>query len=112
MRRGLIYVLVIGSILTGIVYFSRPPIREEAIVEGPDPIPVATSVAKGDTLWSIAKEFYPNEHTGEVVHEIRKLNPGLDPGNLRIGQRVILPYRDNGEVRTGGTREQYEASIK
>lgn len=107
---GILLVSIIFWLIhTGVMFYLE---RDTPIVFGPEPIPVATTVAPGDTLWGIAKEYYPNEHTGEVVHEIRKLNPGLDPGNLREGQRVILPYRNNGEVRTGGTREQYEASIK
>ena len=58
---------------------------------GPEPLPIAVSVEPGDTLWSIAVEFYPGRHTGEIVHEIRKANPGVDPGRLQVGQRIVLP---------------------
>jgi hypothetical protein len=43
------------------------------------------------TLWHIAREYYPGRHTGEMVEEIRKANPHLDPGKLQIGQVVVLP---------------------
>jgi hypothetical protein len=43
------------------------------------------------TFWHIAREYYPGQHTGAMVDEIRKANPGLDPGRLQIGQEVVLP---------------------
>src|SRR5690554_4877317 len=43
-------------------------------------------VTPGDTLWDIARRCYPGRHTGQMVAEIRRLNPGLDPGRLRVGQ--------------------------
>ena len=48
-------------------------------------------VGGGDTLWAIASREYPGEHTGKKIHEIRTMNPGIDPGRLQIGQRVMLP---------------------
>lgn len=48
-------------------------------------------VRPGDTLWSIARRMYPDRHTGEMVFEIRRLNPGIDPGRLQVGQRIRLP---------------------
>ncbi|MGB9904706.1 MAG: LysM peptidoglycan-binding domain-containing protein [Desulfotomaculales bacterium] len=42
-------------------------------------------VAAGDTLYSIARA------TGTTVEKLRELNPGVDPGNLQIGQVICLP---------------------
>ena len=61
-------------------------------VEAPIPRDVATSVSRElPTLWHIAREYYPGYHTGQMVDLIRKANPDLDPGKLRIGQTVWLP---------------------
>lgn len=42
-------------------------------------------VRAGDTLWLIALQ------TGTTVVELERLNPGVDPYNLRIGQLICLP---------------------
>jgi len=61
----------------------------------PDPVswtcPAEWVVMRGDTLWRIAETCWPGAHTGQMVHEIRRLNPGLDPGRLRVGQVLRLP---------------------
>ena len=41
-------------------------------------------VQKGDTLWDISKA------TGKSVEDILKKNPGLNPKNLKIGQKISL----------------------
>lgn len=72
----------------------------EPIVEGEAPPPLSVDVRPGDTLWSIALEFYDpaRYHTGRVVDTIRRMNPELDPGNLRPGRDVVyLPRLE--EVR-------------
>ena|SRR5690606_38229190 len=60
------------------------------VVGRPQP-PLSVDVRPGDTLWGIAREFYPDHHTGRVVHAIRELNPHLDPGRLQVGDMVRLP---------------------
>jgi len=61
----------------------------------PEPVswtcPAEWVVMRGDTLWRIAETCWPEAHTGQMVHEIRRLNPGLDPGRLRVGQVLRLP---------------------
>lgn len=51
--------ILLGSIIfwlvyTGVMFYLE---RDAPIVFGPEPIPVATTVAPGDTLWGIAKEY-------------------------------------------------------
>ena len=43
-------------------------------------------VQPGDTYWKIAQLFKTN------VDAIGVANPGVDPGNLRIGQVLVVPY--------------------
>lgn len=61
-----------------------------AFADGPNDAMVCVS-ARLKTFWHIAREYYPGKHTGEMVEEIRKANPHLDPGKLQIGQEVVLP---------------------
>lgn len=53
-------------------------------------------VAKGDTLWSIAKEeqqnnsYYENKSIREVVSNIKTIN-NLSNSNLSINQKLVIP---------------------
>jgi len=42
-------------------------------------------VQPGDTLYLIALRL------GTTVEELKRLNPGVDPNNLQIGQLICLP---------------------
>jgi len=44
------------------------------------------SVRSGDTFYSIARRFYT------TLNAVLTANPGIDPRNLRIGQKLIVPY--------------------
>ncbi len=44
--------------------------------------PVYYTIRRGDTLYSIAKRF------GTTVTKLRRLNPSLNPRNLRVGKRI------------------------
>jgi len=45
----------------------------------------SVSIRRGDTMWAIArKQRIPLER-------LRQANPGVDPRNLRVGQRIQLP---------------------
>ncbi len=63
------------------------------IAAAPEPIvvgPVGGSytIAKGDTLWSIAKREYGD---GQKWKDIADANPGVNPNKLRVGQQITLP---------------------
>lgn len=60
----------------------------------PEPLPPAQpasrtyTIAKGDTLWSIAKREYGN---GQKWKAISAANPSVDPKKLAVGQQITLP---------------------
>lgn len=56
----------------------------------PEP-PLAVTVRVGDTLWGIAREFYPSDRydTRHVVEVIRRMNPELDPGRLQPDVDIV-----------------------
>jgi g-D-glutamyl-meso-diaminopimelate peptidase len=43
-------------------------------------------IQPGDTLWEIARKYYT------TVQRIVTANPGINPYQLRIGQKIIVPY--------------------
>ncbi|HHV56222.1 MAG TPA: LysM peptidoglycan-binding domain-containing protein [Firmicutes bacterium] len=71
--------LKVGSVLTVPAGADNP--------DGQHPWPggVYWVVAPGDTLYSIAQA------TGTYLEDILAANPGLDPNNLQVGQRISLP---------------------
>ena len=84
-------VIALGLVLAVALLVILDRTLPKVYTAGEPPTPLAVTVAPGDTLWGIAKKYYPGEHTGERVFEIRQLNPGLDPGKLMPGQTVWLP---------------------
>lgn len=47
-------------------------------------------VQPGDTLWSIAAEYYKGENIQEAIYHIKKAND-LKSANLQIGTELRLP---------------------
>jgi len=69
------------------LYYMKAPVSEPVSWS----CPAEWAVMPGDTLWHIAKTCWPEAHTGQMVHEIQRLNPDVDPGRLRVGQVLRLP---------------------
>jgi len=46
------------------------------------------TIARGDTLWSIAQRTYGN---GQRWRDIAQANPSVDPQKLKVGQQIVLP---------------------
>lgn len=51
---------------------------------------VVVRVAAGDTLWSLARRFAPQDDPRSVVRRIVELN-SLDGANLQVGQSLAVP---------------------
>lgn len=92
-RDFIILCLVIGVIFVGIpgIVNSYLNTTETVItIETPRKHNGVHFVEPGDTLWTIAKEYFPDEHTGKKVLELRQLNPDLVPDRLMVGQIILL----------------------
>ena len=48
------------------------------------------TIQPGDTVWQLSRRF------GTTVDTILAANPGLDPQNLQIGQRICIPGTQPG----------------
>ena len=67
-----------------------PPAPAEAAV--PPAGAKQHTIAKGDTLWKLAKQYYPASlDLNEEIKKIKAANPGLDDRNLKIGNVIIIP---------------------
>ena len=50
------------------------------------------TIAKGDTLWKLVKQYYPASlDFNEDIAKIKAANPGLDDRNLKIGTVIVIP---------------------
>ena len=50
------------------------------------------TISKGDTLWKLAKQYYPASlDLNEEIAKIKAANPGLDDRNLKIGTVIVVP---------------------
>lgn len=56
----------------------------------PTATPIAYVIQKGDTLIGIAVEYNVS------LEAIEAANPGIDPGNLQLGQTVFVPAPEGG----------------
>lgn len=94
--RAIVIMLAMMLVFYGILYvlgvYARPWFDKLDQAEASAVVSTITVTIKPkDTLWTIAAKRYPDKHTGEIVHEIRKLNPGINPGALQVGQAVLIP---------------------
>ena len=61
------------------------------VAQGSAPVAAETAVVqRGDTIWGIAAQRYPNEDVRVKVGEIERLN-GLGGPELQAGQSLKLP---------------------
>ena len=67
-----------------------PPAPAEAAV--PPAGAKQHTIAKGDTLWKLVKQYYPASlDFNEDIAKIKAANPGLDDRNLKIGTVIVIP---------------------
>lgn len=57
----------------------------------PPPVPEVYYVQPGDSLWSVARMYYPHKDPREVIYHIRTVNPDVNPGSLQVGQKLLMP---------------------
>lgn len=51
-------------------------------------------VKSGDALWKIAVRFAGSGNKAPAfIDQLKKLNPGLDPDHLMVGQKIKLPQK-------------------
>lgn len=85
---------LILAILTLVIVFAvigilcaRPAISSQE--------PVAYTVRKGDTLWTICRSFYgDNQDVRKMIWQVQQLNNIEDPGELQPGMELWLPIVD------------------
>ncbi len=90
----LVMAIVIGGILLGATLTQNKRNNAQSVQAASSDSSTegrTTIIGPGDSFWTIARREYPGEHTGERAFEIGQLNPGIDPGKLRVGQVVKLP---------------------
>ena len=50
------------------------------------------TIGRGDTLWKLAKKYYPASlDLNEEIAKLKAANPGLDDRNLKIGTVINIP---------------------
>ena len=56
-----------------------------------DSIPeyVTITVSKGDTLWTIARDYYQEKDVRDVIEQIKEIN-NLKNSNIKVGQELLL----------------------
>lgn len=61
------------------------------------PATVLETIDPGETLWAISKRY------SVPLADIRKVNPGLDEKNLKIGSRIKIPAQNLYIIQSGDT---------
>lgn len=94
---GLVCLAVIGIALGVLTWVTVPVVKtfwmDEPIVQASNtehPRSKTHQVISGDTLWTIALEYYPNVDPRDVVGELRKIN-SLASATIYPYQVLVLP---------------------
>ena len=49
------------------------------------------TVAKGDTLFQLARTYYGDQAKWKTIYEANRSTIGSDPNKIRVGQRLVIP---------------------
>lgn len=85
--------ILIGILIALILFFPKATFSHN---ENEHPNYETVSVAKGDTLWSIAtyqqenNPYYTEKDVRDIIKQLKKLNQ-LDHSELQIGQTIKVP---------------------
>ena len=87
-----VLVITIGSVICGSIFSSAKNTEEDALQYK---YYKSIVIEEGDSLWSIAKEYQPNEYvsTQDYINEIKQLN-GLASETIHAGQHLLVIYYD------------------
>lgn len=82
-------VVLLSGMLAITVNASKDPVKVEKYV-------TSVYVRKGDSLWTIAEQYYQKENHSMVsyIEEIKKCNH-LIGNQLKEGQNLVVPYYPN-----------------
>lgn len=92
-RRRAAVLLTAAAVAVGVFGLATPALQADPV----DPAAGATVhvVGPGDTLWAIASAAAPSSDPRVVIDDIltvhERLGDPLHPGQLRSGQRVVVP---------------------
>ena len=76
-----------GSILSEV---ASETTTEEVRAAEPAQAARSHTVAQGDNLWKISKQYYEG-NVMEGIKRIEEANPGVNPKNLKIGTVLVIP---------------------
>lgn len=86
---GLAVVLVVGTLIFNYISSRRQQTKSEQTTdEQRQGLPLTHTVAKGDTLWSLAQTYYKN---GYNWVDIQKKNNLPNPNSIEVGQTLSIP---------------------
>jgi len=63
------------------------------------------TVQPGDTLWLIARRY------GTTVAELQRLNPGINPSRLQVGQRLTIPAAGQASAPASGVTRAEDVEL-
>ena len=90
----LLYVFMIATAVFIFYFFVVPkPIKASEQIQR-EKIIISVPIKEGDTLWSIASEYYTDDYTdiNELINEIKNCNGISD--KIKIGETILVPcYR-------------------
>lgn len=83
--------VMVGAIVMLVTFLTCNMILVFAQNTEPDTTTYSTiAVEDGDTLWSIAKENFPNSDPRDIIQEIRDIN-GIDNHTIYAGMTLLVP---------------------
>lgn len=85
--RALVFLCFLSTVLLIITVCAKniqekQPVEYETIV-----------IEQGDTLWDIAREYYPDKEVRSAIYEIKKVN-GIESSTIYEGQIIKVPKQD------------------